>query len=190
MVFHDCVDGYGRTIIFLACLDNNRASSVLSLFITGVMNFGLPSRVRCDQGLENTGVTRFMLYRRGINRHSVITGRSVHNQRIKRLWAELNRVVPFQFVNLFNVMEDILESLDELHLFWYHYIYMARIRRAATEFQNQWNYHGLSTQVGQTPLHMWQRGILNNTGTHNPTMNGICDVDSDFCIDGNIPHSE
>lgn len=89
------MDGFSRTIIYLACLDNNRASSVLSLFIAGVQNFGKPARVRSDQGLENTGVARFMLYRRGLNRHSVITGRSVHNQRIERLWAELNRVVSF-----------------------------------------------------------------------------------------------
>ncbi len=37
-------------------LVNNRASGVLSLFITGVQNFGIPSRVRCDHGLENTAV--------------------------------------------------------------------------------------------------------------------------------------
>lgn len=48
VVFHGCVDGYSRTIIYLECLTNNRASSVLSLFQEGVQNFGLPSRVRCD----------------------------------------------------------------------------------------------------------------------------------------------
>ncbi|KAE8296881.1 hypothetical protein D5F01_LYC05655 [Larimichthys crocea] len=54
MVFHGCVDGYSRTIIYLECLNNNRASSVLSLFQEGVQNFGMPSRVRCDRGMENT----------------------------------------------------------------------------------------------------------------------------------------
>lgn len=183
MVFHGCVDGFSRTIIYLACLDNNRASSVLSLFMVGVQNFGMPSRVRCDHGLENTGVARFMLYRQGLNRHSVITGRSVHNQRIERLWAELNRVVSYHFVNLFNFMEEhgVLDSLNEVHLFCLHYIYLPRIQRAATEFQNQWNNHGLSTQGGQTPLQLWQRGIINNAGIHNPNMNGICE--NDFGID-------
>lgn len=192
MVFHGCVDGFSRTIIYLACLDNNRAPSVLSLFIAGVQNFGMPCRVRCDHGMENTGVARYMLYRRGQNRHSVITGRSVHNQRIERLWAELNRVVSFHFVNLFNFMEEhgVLDSLNELHLFCLHYIYLPRIQRSASEFQNQWNNHGLSTQGGQTPLQLWQRGIVNNAGLHNPSMNGIYDTGSGFGIDDNITLSD
>ena len=84
MVFHGCVDGYSRSIIYLECLNNNRASSVLSLFQQGVSDFGLPSRVRSDHGRENIEVARFML-NRGVNRGSMIMGRSVHNQRIERL---------------------------------------------------------------------------------------------------------
>lgn len=72
MVLHGSVDGFTRTIIYLQCLSNNRASSVLSLFLGGVHNFGLPSRVRCDHGMENIHVARFMLERRGMK--SVITG--------------------------------------------------------------------------------------------------------------------
>lgn len=63
------------------------ASSVLSLFLEGVENFGLPARVRCDHGMENILVACFMLERSGLG--SVIIGVSVHNQRIERLWAEL-----------------------------------------------------------------------------------------------------
>lgn len=166
MVFHGCVDGFSRTIIYLQCLNNNRGASVLQLFCTGVQSFGLPLRLRCDHGMENTRVARYMLERRGLNRGSVITGCSVHNQRIERLWAELNRVVSFHFSNLFTFMENegILDSTDELHLFCLHYIYLPRVQRAAAEFRNQWNNHGLSTQGSQTPLQLWQRGVLNSAG--------------------------
>ena len=162
MVFHGCVDGFSRTIIYLQCLNNNRASSVLELFRQGVENFGLPLRVRCDHGMENTGVARYMLERRGLN--SVITGRSVHNQRIERLWAESNRVVSFYYSDLFSFMENegILNSTNELHLFCLHYIYLPRVQRSTAEFRNQWNNHGLSTQGYQTPLQLWLRGVLNS----------------------------
>lgn len=190
MVFHGCVDGFSRSIIYLSCENNNRASTVLSLFWTGVQQFGLPSRVRSDHGRENIGVARFMLERRGIHRHSFLTGRSVHNQWIERLWAELNRVVSSYYIHLFTFMEDegILDSVDELHLFCLHYVYIPRVQRSVGEFRDQWNNHGLSTQGGHTPLQLWQQGVLHNAGL-DTTVNDIFEVDFDFGIeeDGPLP---
>ena len=47
--------------VFLKCSDNNRASTVFQDFIEAVRWYGLPSRVRCDQGGENVDVSLFML---------------------------------------------------------------------------------------------------------------------------------
>ena len=189
MVFHGCVDGYSRSIIYLECLNNNRASSVLSLFQQGVSDFGLPSRVRSDHGRENIEVARFMLNNRGVNRGSMIMGRSVHNQRIERLWAELNRVVSYYFSDLFTFMENegILDSLCDIHLFCLHYIYLPRVRRGVREFRSQWNNHGLSTQGSQTPLQLWHRGVVSHIGSNNTAIRGVFQIDQHLGTDNGEP---
>lgn len=60
--------------------------------------------------------------------------------------------------------QGILDSTNERHLFCLHYIYLPRVQRATAEFRNQWNNHGLSTQGTQTPLQLWQRGVLSCAG--------------------------
>lgn len=40
--------------------------------------------------------------------------------------------------------------------------FVPRIERAVTEFTNQWNHDGLSTQGGRTPLQLWHTGVLSN----------------------------
>ncbi|KAK6984929.1 hypothetical protein R3P38DRAFT_2465756, partial [Favolaschia claudopus] len=49
IVIHGFVDGYSRTITGLRASTNNRASTVLEVFLAAVGEYGLPSRVRGDR---------------------------------------------------------------------------------------------------------------------------------------------
>ena len=132
-VIHGCIDGYSRRIVYLHCCDNYRADTVLHLFIEGVRQLGLPSRVRGDRGGENVGLARFMVEHplTGPGRGSFVVGCSVHSQRIERLWLDVFNQCTVAFYNLFYALEEegVLDCANEVHLFCLHYVYTSRINK-------------------------------------------------------------
>ena len=146
LVIHGAIDGFSRLPVYLQCSDNNCASTVLLCFIAAADTYGLPVRIRCDQGVENYDVAMYMLnhHSRGPLMKPVIVGKSVHNQRIERLWRDVYVGVSSTYYHLFWHLEQtgLLDLLDDIHLFCLHYVYVPVINHHL----EQWRQAGFITR--------------------------------------------
>ena len=162
MVTHAAIDGYSRLVVFMKCSNNNKSTTVYANFLKAVELYGFPSRVRSDQGRENCLVARHMLEYRGLGRGSMLTGSSVHNQRIERLWRDMHESVTKLFYRLFYFMEDqrILDPTKDSHIYALHFIYIPRINKSLSVFREGWNNHSIRTEHGHTPQQLFVSGAL------------------------------
>ncbi|XP_057201282.1 uncharacterized protein LOC130561141 [Triplophysa rosa] len=162
IVIHGGICGFSRLVVFLWASDNNRSSTVFEQFVHSTSKYGVPSRVRCGHGGENNDVCLFMNTYRGWERGSAIRGKSVHNQRIERLWGDLWRGVTHVYHQQFSFLESerIINCSNELQMWALHYVYLPQINRDIEVFVDQWNNHGLRTVGHQTPYQLFVQGYL------------------------------
>ncbi|CAH3039554.1 unnamed protein product, partial [Pocillopora meandrina] len=132
--------------------------------LLGVNSYGLPSRVRSDYGMENFKEAEFMLEQRGVDRGSIITGSSVHNCSVERSHRDIYSGVLCFFARTFSRLEDneLLDPLNELHLFALHYTFIPRINKCLQEFKSQWENHPLSSEGNLSPTQLYTARMLEN----------------------------
>ena len=93
---------------------------------------------------------------------SVISGSSVHNQRIERLWRDLHDSVTKLFYRLFYYLEelDLLDRNNDIHIYALHYVFIPRVNHALKSFKEGWNNHGIRTAHNQSPNQLFVTGVL------------------------------
>ena len=191
LVIHSGIGGFSRLVVFLKCSANNKVKTVLDSFYQAIQRYRTPLKIRTDHGTENIEVARYILEKHGVEGNPVITDKSVHDQRIERLWVDLNTYVIQHFRNIFyNLeLEHGVNSSCDIDLYALHYVFVLRINNMLQEFSSTWNNHSVRTKRHRTPLQIWTEGFYRLTPTN---INGLLEVtDSSFYgIDDNGPTPE
>jgi len=176
IVVHAAVDGATRTCTFATARDNNRMTSVFESFWDGIMRYGVPWRMRGDDGGENNLVAKFMNlegeHRFLGNLEGFIRGPSMHNTRIESFWLHM-RLRCMQFwIDFFSAMSsrdvpvDVrLNTTIDAHKFVLHYLFLPHINAELQRFVNFWNSHPLSTAGQFSPN---QLRVLSQRGGDEP----------------------
>ncbi|PPQ97082.1 hypothetical protein CVT26_001047 [Gymnopilus dilepis] len=165
-VIHCFIDGLSRFITGIRVNTNNRAATVLDLFLDAISKHGCPSRARGDHGTENLLVAAWMEEHQGPDRGSYIFGRSVHNTRIERLWVDVTQGFGKKWKEFFLDLEMQcgLDPQDPMHIWLLHHLFLDALNRDATVWAEAWNSHimKIDGQPNRSPRDMFFFSMMEN----------------------------
>lgn len=183
-MIHGFIDGYSRLITGLRASNNNRAETVLNVFLHAAQQYGVPLRLRGDHGIENVQVAAWMEEHVGQFRGSYIWGRlaatghsnttftdltvisyrSVHNVRIERLWVDIGVQVTSTWSDHFTRLEfrHGLDINNRTHIWLLHYLFLPSINAQLDFFAAAWNQHRIQIRHGpnRSPADMFGFDML------------------------------
>ncbi|KAL0061141.1 hypothetical protein AAF712_012061 [Marasmius tenuissimus] len=184
IVIHAFIDGFSCMVTGIQASNNNRAATVLDVFMESIRVHGCPSRTRGDHGTENGMVAEFMEALRGSNRGSYLYGKSIHNIRIERLWRDVTLGFGAKWKYFFQQLEvnDGLNVSNSHHIWLLQHLFLPEINQDAKTWAESWNRHPISLrhQQSQSPVEMFVFGMMER-GLRG--MDEIMDVQDDHLVD-------
>lgn len=179
IVIHGGICGGSHKVMWLHAANNNSAETVGALFMRFIKKHGVPKRVRSDHGGENLHVwgMLLLLQARGYSTQA-LTGRSVHNQRIERLWVDVKKVT--------RIVKDMLKTWEEAgeldiddleHRIALHHVIIPFLQDRLDDFLANWNEHRMST-MRQTPNASFAASIAARASKQQPVT--VLGADEDF----------
>ena len=126
-------------------------------------------------------VKSFMNMVNGEGRGSFITGKSVHNQRIERLWRDVYAKVLDKYYKIFYQMEEsgVLDVNNPVQVSTLQYEFGPRIQEDLCAWTLAHNNHQIRTEKNKTPLQLWYSASRASSHQDLMSMNNIFRRDPD-----------
>ena len=105
----------------------------------------------------------------------MIVGKSVHNQRIERMWRDVYQGVLGLYHDMFHHLESsrMLDPNSDLYLFCLHYVFIPRINTHLQACKSAWIRHPMRSEHNLSPEQLWTAGLQSIAGSPH-TLLGRC----------------